>query len=103
MVTLLFVLNYAVHQLRSSEFRKQKQTFVVEPIKSTVLERSLKLVDCTASRKANVYEKNGLVYKLLDVEWAGYAKPNVDVIKRILGDNYLCHIKVVKLSEDGHF
>ena len=33
----------------------------------------------------------------------GYAKPNVDVIKRILGENYLCNIKVVKLSEDGHF
>lgn len=64
------------------------------------MEQSLKLIDGTKSRKSNVYLKEGVVYKLFDTVQASYAKPKSDIIKAILGNNYLCDIDEVFLTKD---
>ena len=43
------------------------------------------------------------VYKLFDLTIKSYAKPNVDIIKTILDQNYLMDIKERFLSSDKRF
>lgn len=87
---------------------KTNKRLVVEPIKGTELTKPLRLMDSATSRKSNIYvledkDKVKMVYKLFDVVQASYAKPNSDIIKSVLGDDYLGVIEEVNLSKDERF
>ena len=53
--------------------------------------------------KINIYLCVGEVFKLFDSLKAPYAKPNVDIIKRILHEDYLPGIKEKNLTDDGNY
>ena len=70
-----------------------KGSFNVEPQRNVVLKEVLYL--------PNVYKHDNLVYKLFDT-FIG-TKPNVELVKEILGENYLQGMKAEKLTNDGRF
>ena len=68
------------------------EPFMVEPIEGVVLRKRL------TPGKNNIYSLNGKVYKLYDTLTKSYAKPNVEIIKQTLGEDYLPGINVVNLA-----
>ena len=68
--------------------------FLVEPIQGIVLTEGLK--------PPNVYKKGDMVYKLFDTE-NNCTVPNVQLVKNVLGDNYLIGMEANSLTLDERF
>lgn len=69
--------------------------FTVEPLRGIVLTHGLK--------RPRVYQDDVTVYKLYDTHEEEWAKPNVELVKRVLDDDYLCDIEELNLTTDGCF
>ena len=66
--------------------------FKVEPIENLELK---------VLQQLNVYRAGDTVYKLFDMQDAMWAKPNVQVVHNIPGNDYLREMKEIDLTVDG--
>ena len=79
-------------------FEFPPEYFTFQPLEGTKLRMRL------VGEKDDIYlASDDTVYKLFDLTIKSYAKPNVDIIKTILGQNYLMDIKERFLSSDKCF
>ena len=76
----------------------ESQSFQVDPLHN----ETIQTIQTLPLKSPNVYCKGDKVYKLFDTITEYWAKPNVDIIKRLLND-YLPDLEVHKLTDDQRF